>query len=208
MLELYGRNNSSNVQTVLIALHEMALPFKRHDAGLAFGVNNTPEYLRRNPNGLVPMLNDGALDVWETNTILRYLAQKHEPTPLYPTDAAARSHVERWMDWRQTTFGPAINVPFLQYIRVALEKRDMPLVRAKEVDAVRCMKMLDAQLEGKSFITGEAMTMADITLTIFVHRFFVLPLEVARPPLPNVERWIAHMRVRASVKPYTDMVLT
>lgn len=208
MLHLFGRENSSNVQTVLIALHEMGLPYQRTDAGLQFGINNTPEYLRRNPNGLVPMLTDGDLDVWETNTILRYLAQKYGPTTLYPTEAAARSHVERWMDWRQTTLGPAIGVPFLQYIRVAPEKRDMPLVRAKEAEAVRAMKILDAQLQGKSYVTGETLTMADITLVIFVHRFYALPLEIERPPLPNAQRWLAAMRARPSVKRYVEMALT
>jgi glutathione S-transferase len=208
MLHLYGRKNSSNVQTVLIALQELNMPFERTDAGLAFGVNSTPDYLRRNPNGLIPLLSDGDLDIWESNTILRYLAQKAGTTSLYPTEAAARSHVERWMDWRQTTFGPAINVPFVQYIRVAPEKRDMPLVRAKEADSIRCMKVLDAQLTGKSFICGDAFTMADLTNAIFVHRFFVLPFETARPSLPNVERWMAQVRARPSVAEYVSMALT
>jgi glutathione S-transferase len=208
MLQLYGRVNSSNVQTVLIALHELNLPFERHDVGMQFGVNNTPEYLRRNPNGLIPLLADDAVDVWESNTILRYLAQKYGPTPLYPTELVARSHVERWMDWRQTTLGPSAGFVFVHHYRLPPEKRDINVLRAKELDGIRNMKILDAQLEGKRFVTGDTFTMADITLFVTAHRYFILPFEAQRPELPNATRWIEQLRARASVKTYAQMAIT
>jgi glutathione S-transferase len=208
MLQLLGRENSSNVQTVLIALHEMGLPFERHDFGGPFGKTQTEDYLRRNPMALVPTLMDGELSVWESNTILRYLAHKYGPTPLYPDDPAARSYVERWMDWRQTAYGLSIGPVFLGYIRTTPEKRDMVMMHANEKKCGDYLKLLDAQLAGRAFITGETFTMADITLVIFVNRYYVMPIETPRPALPNVERWRAAVCARPSVKRYAEMKLT
>ena len=58
MLRIWGRTNSLNVQKALLALEEIGRPYQRIDAGLAFGVVNTPDYRAMNPNGLVPTLDD------------------------------------------------------------------------------------------------------------------------------------------------------
>ena len=207
-LQLLGRENSSNVQTVLIALHEMGLKYDRHDIGGPFGGNKTEAYLRRNPNGLIPILNDGELDVWESNTILRYLAHRYGPTPMYPDDPAARSHVERWMDWRQTSIGFAIGPVFMGYVRTKPEDRDMPLIRAQEKKCIDYARMLDHQLAGKSYVAGETFSFADATLGMFMHRYYVLPFETERPDLPNLKAWVERLRARPSVKRFTEMVLT
>jgi glutathione S-transferase len=207
-LQLLGRENSSNVQTVLIALHEMGLEYDRHDIGGPFGGNKTEQYLRRNPNGLVPILNDGDLDIWESNTILRYLAHRYGPTDMYPDDPAARSHVERWMDWRQTSIGPPLGQVFLGYVRTKPEDRDMAHIRAQEKKCIDYARMLDVQLAGKSYVTGESFTFADVTLAMFMHRYLVLPFEALRPDLPNLKAWVETMRARPTVKRYTSMTLT
>ena len=93
MLTIYGRTNSVNVQKVLWCLAELDVPYERIDAGLAFGKNNEPWYLALNPNGRVPLLVDGAFSLWESNTIVRYLAAKHGLGGLCPKlarDARAR----------------------------------------------------------------------------------------------------------------------
>jgi glutathione S-transferase len=207
-LQLLGRDNSSNVQTVLIALHEMGLEYDRHDIGGPFGGNKTPEYLRRNPNGLVPILNDGDLDVWESNAILRYLAHRYGPTDLFPEDPATRSHVDRWMDWRQTAIGPPLGQVFVGYVRMKPEDRDMTHIRAQEKKCIEYARMLDAQLAGKPFVTGAVFTFADVTLAMFFHRYFVLPFEAERPDLPHLKAWVERLRARASIKRYSDRVLT
>ncbi len=208
MLQLLGRNNSSNVQTVLIALAEMGIDFERHDFGGPFGKTKTDDYLRRNPNGLVPTLVDGELDVWETNTILRYLAHKYGPTPLYPDDPAKRSHVERWMDWRQTCFNFAIGPVFMGYVRTKPEDRDRHLIRAHEQKTITYAQLLDTHLSGKTFIANEVFSFADATLAMFVHRYFVLPFETPRPATPDLQAWVERMRARPSIATYTAMVLT
>ena len=110
MLEVLGRATSGNVQKVLFLLEELGAPYKRHDYGKTFeGTTLTPQYQAINPTQKVPTLRDGELHVWESHTILRYVANKQEAHALYPRDPAARSQVERWMDWTLAS----LNVAYL-----------------------------------------------------------------------------------------------
>src|SRR5580693_7242711 len=91
VIKIWGRNTSSNVQKVMWAVGEMGLPHERIDIGGAFGKNREAAYLAMNPNGLVPTLEeeDGFL-LWESNSIVRYLAVKHKSTVLEPADLRMR----------------------------------------------------------------------------------------------------------------------
>jgi len=86
MLRLWGRTSSINVRKVLWTLQELGVPFERIDAGLAYGHNHTPDYLAKNPNALVPLLEDGDFTLWESNAMVRYLCAKHAAATLYPDD--------------------------------------------------------------------------------------------------------------------------
>ena len=108
MLKILGRNNSSNVQKVIWACEELGLQYTREDVGGPFGGNNEPEYLAINPNGLVPTIVDENLVLWESNAIVRYLSNKHRPNLLLPEDPAEHATADQWMDWQQTTVGPAM----------------------------------------------------------------------------------------------------
>ncbi len=105
MLKIWGRTTSSNVQKVLWCCTELGIEYDRVDLGGPFGGNQDPEYLVMNPNGLVPTVKDGDLILWESNTICRYLCTTRSGERLYPTAPAARSHVERWMDWQLSNVG-------------------------------------------------------------------------------------------------------
>lgn len=146
MLRLWGRLSSINVRKVVLCAQMLELPFERVDAGLSHGIVNTPAYLRKNPNGLVPLLEDGDFTLWESNAIVRYLCASNR-SALYPHDLAARFDAERWMDWQQTTLNPAGSPGFKQLIRTPEAQRD----------------------------PGEALTMADIPIACEVHRWWGLP---------------------------------
>src|SRR5258708_27950737 len=92
MLKIWGRNTSSNVQKAMFAIGELKLAHQRIDIGGAFGKNKEPAYLAINPNGLVPTLeeDDGFL-LWESTSIIRYLAPSHAAAPLEPPDPPARA---------------------------------------------------------------------------------------------------------------------
>ena len=133
MLKIWGRTTSSNVQKVMWAVGELGLAYERIDIGGPFGKNNEPAYLAMNPNGLVPTLeeDDGFL-LWESNSIVRYLAAKHGPGKLEPKDLRAQASAGRWMDWQLSVAGPAITPVFWGLIRTPPEKRDPAAIDGRQ----------------------------------------------------------------------------
>jgi glutathione S-transferase len=125
MLKIWGRVNSINVQKVMWAVGELKLPHERVDAGMAFGVVNTPEYRKMNPNGRVPTIDYDGFVLWESNVIVRYLYAKHGPARTLEQGYSE----EKWMTGRRAP-SPRRSRPCLQLIRTPAEKRDMPAVEA------------------------------------------------------------------------------
>src|SRR3546814_8410351 len=106
MLKTLGRATSTNVQKVIWFCDEEGLAYEHdNDIGGAYGRNDTPEYLAMNPNGRVPVVIDGDFVMWESNSIVRYLARKRK-SAFYPTDFRARQVIERWMDWELSLAAP------------------------------------------------------------------------------------------------------
>ncbi len=123
MLVIWGRINSVNVQKVLLCCEELGIEYRRIDAGGPFGVVDTPEYRRRNPNGLVPTIDDDGFVLWESNAIVRYLAEKHRGS-LWPADPHVRAVADQWMDWTNTTYWPALRTGFLGLVRTPPAERN------------------------------------------------------------------------------------
>ncbi|VFS91794.1 Glutathione S-transferase GstB [Kluyvera cryocrescens] len=106
MVTLWGRNNSTNVKKVRWTLAELAVPYEQIMAGQGFGVNHDAAYLALNPNGLVPMLKDGDDVLWESNSIVRYLAAQYGAETLWQAVPIQRAKSEKWMDWANETLSP------------------------------------------------------------------------------------------------------
>jgi len=205
MLKIWGRISSLNVRKVVLAAQELGLPFERIDAGGSFGVVQTPAYLAKNPNALVPFVEDDQVALWESNVIVRYLCARHAPDTLYPLDLARRFDAERWMDWQQTTLNPAGRAGFVQWIRTPAERRD-PQIIAQSVAATEpLLGLLDAHLARQPFIAGDRLTMADLPLACEIHRWIGLPQP--RPPRPHLERWYDSMRARPASRGVLDLAL-
>ena len=204
MLKVLGRKTSSNVQKVLWCCSELNIPFEREDVGGPFGKNNTPEYLARNPNGLVPTIDDDGLVLWESNAIVRYLCAKHGVGKLWPNDLARRADADRWMDWQQTTLAPPMGVLFRGLLRQPPEVIDAEQMNGAMQKATAAMRILDAQLALHSFVAGDTLTMGDIALGNAAHRWFSLPRE--RPELPNVAKWYARLNDRPAYRQHIATV--
>ena len=204
MLKILGRKTSSNVQKVLWCCSELDIPFEREDVGGPFGKNNTPEYLARNPNGLVPTIDDDGFILWESNAIVRYLCAKHGAGKLWPSDLAPRADADRWMDWQQTTLAPPMGVLFRGLLRQPPEVIDAEQMNGAMQKATAAMRILDAQLALHSFVAGDTLTMGDIALGNAAHRWFSLPRE--RPELPNVAKWYARLNDRPAYRQHIATV--
>jgi len=198
MLTLWGRGNSNNVKKVLWCLAEIELPFEHVEAGGAHGVVDTPAFRALNPNGLVPVIRDGDLVLWESNAIVRYLAAVHSDGLLYPSDPVTRARGDRWMDWCSTTLAPVFRTVFWGLVRTPPEKRDGAAIAAAAAEVGRLLAMVDAELSARRHLAGDDFTMGDIPLGCFVHAWFAMPLD--RPSLPALARWYGDLLDRPAYR--------
>ena len=199
MLRLLGRRTSGNVQKVLFALEEIGLDYTREDYGRQFGNTGTSEYLSLNPTGKVPTLVDGELAIWESNTILRYLAATRAPMLTGSTPGEA-SYVERWMDLLLA----AVNPGYLAAFKGSkLDPAERPAAFDGQVSDLHAqMSVLDAHLEGRAFVALDKITIADIALAPIMGRCLNFPL--VRPEMPRLEAWHGAMAERSAYKAATS----
>jgi glutathione S-transferase len=205
MIKVWGRNTSSNVQKVMWAIGEIGLPHERIDIGGSFGKNREPAYLAMNPNGLVPTLEeeDGYL-LWESNSIVRYLAAKHRSGVLEPSDLRTRANAGKWMDWQLSVAGPAITPCFWGMIRTPPEKRDHAAIEDSKKKTTAAMAIIDEQLRRTAYIAGDVFSYGDIPVGVMAYRFRQLVPE--RPALRDFERWYAAISARQAFKDHVASV--
>jgi len=206
MLKIWGRANSINVQKVLWCCAELNLKYDRVDAGGKFGVNNTPEYLAMNPNGLVPTINDDGFVLWESHAIVRYLSHRHGTGTLWPKDEKACAGSDRWMEWYSTTLWNNLRPLFLNLVRVEPDKRDMKLVEESRRKMADNLKMVEINLAGSQFVAGNTLTMGDIPMGVALHRWFLLPIE--RPDYPRLADYYRRLKQRSGFAQHCAAPLT
>ncbi|GGG47805.1 glutathione S-transferase [Caldovatus sediminis] len=200
MLTIWGRTSSSNVMKVLWLCDELGVTYDRIDAGGAFGRTRDPDYLAKNPNALVPTIEEeDGFTLWESNTILRYLCNTRPGgAALYPAAPRERAEVERWMDWQLSRVTGPMTTLFFTYVRTPEEDRDLAAAARARDAAEELWGILDARLAGREFIAGAAFTIADIALGIQAHRWFNLP--VARAERKNLRGWYERLGQRPAYR--------
>ncbi len=199
-LVLWGRPTSTNVQKVLWLLTELGVAFEHRIVGGPHGGLDDPSFRALNPNGTIPVLQDGALSVWESHTVLRYLGDRFRAEALWPRDPAARSRVDRWLDWQATTAWPPIRLLFLGHVRDRSLSLDAPEAKTAltQID-VTFARLADAVGNG-GWVVGDRMTLADIPLAVAVSRLSRMELGVDVPS--PVAEWMA----RIAARPAFDVV--
>ena len=206
MIKLYGRRSSINVQKVLWCLGELGLEegrdFERIDAGLHFGVTTTPEFLAMNPNGLVPTLVDGASVLWESNTIVRYLAASRGNEDLLPMEPAMRAGIEKWKEGQRGALWATLRVAFLGLTRTPENERNYESIGHSHRQAARLLGIVDTTLQKQPYLALDRFTVADIGVALAAQRWFMLaekfPERVdAAVTLPTVQKWLATVTQRS-----------
>ena len=205
MLKIWGRTNSVNVKKAMWCVAELGLPHERIDAGMQYGVVNTPEYRKMNPTGLVPTIDDDGFTLWESHTIVRYLCARHSAGTLWPTDVRARADAERWMDWA-FAFQSAMRNVFWGLIRTPPEKRDANAIEDGKRKTLALLPVLEQTLARQPYVAGKSLTMGDIPIGCEVQRYMRVPIE--RPPFPAVEAWFERLRQRPAFVQHVDLPLT
>ncbi|MEM9750033.1 MAG: glutathione S-transferase family protein [Pseudomonadota bacterium] len=192
--KVWGRATSSNVQAVMWALAELGLEAERIDVGLTYGGLDTPAFRAMNPNGLIPVLQENGLTMWECPAILRYLGAAYGDDAFWPRDPKARAPLDMWAEWMRSTFLPPFIVVFLGLVRTPPEKRDDAAIAAALEEVKGPAKLLDAHLEDGPYLAGEAFSFADIAIGTFLYRYF--GMEIDRAPTPTLEAYYRRLTER------------
>jgi glutathione S-transferase len=204
MLKIWGRKNSSNVRKALWAAEELGLEYKAIDAGGAFGVVDSPEYRAKNPNGRVPMIEDGDFVLWESNSIVRYLLATHaNDSNWYRSDLQRRATADKWMDWTTSSFADPFRVVFWGVLRTPAEQQNWTAIKAGIKTCDDLLSTVNAALAEQPYLSGDEIGMGDIPLGSFIYAWFEMPIE--RAPQPHIEAWYARLRQRPA---YQKAVMT
>ncbi len=177
MLRILGRPTSINVRKVLWTADEIGLAYD-HEPQWATPAapSGSRELLKLNPNGLVPVIEDENGALWESNTICRYLAGKHERADLLPAEPLARAKVEQWMDWQATDLNAAWRYGFRALIRKDAGFDDEQLIAVSLATCAARLALIADQLKATgAYMAGAEFTLADIGVALSVHRIRSLP---------------------------------
>jgi glutathione S-transferase len=195
MLRILGKASSINVRKVLWTCREIGIEYQREDWGTGFAPTNTSEFLDMNPNGLVPVIEDEAGALWESNTICRYLAAKHGRADLLPANARARAGVEQWMDWQATDLNASWRYAFLALVRRDPFFQDTRQIETSVAEWNARMGILERRLAVTgAFAAGPDFTLADVVLGLSVNRWLMTPIE--RPNYPAAAAYFDRLKQR------------
>ncbi len=196
MLELWGRKNAYNVQKALWVLAELELEYVYNDVGSTPGDLQTPEFLALNPHARIPLITDDGAVVWESNSIVRFLAARYGAGRLWPEDALERSYAERWMDWELSKLQPDFIDLFWGYYRTPPESRNQSAINAAQQRCAQHFELLDRHLEQQPYLAGESFTMGDIPCAVCLYRYFQMGLAVEQPE--HVLQWYQRLSQRSA----------
>lgn len=196
MLKIWGRASSSNVMKLLWLCEELGIPYNRVDAGGAFGRTREAAYLAMNPNARVPTIEEpDGFTLWESNAICRYLVATHAPGhPLHPSEPRSRARVERWMDWQLGHLNAPMTTIFFTYVRTPEDQRNWPATNAARDEAEALWDIVEGALADGPFLGGAELSLADIALGPYAHRWLALP--ITRKPQPRLAAWHARLMAR------------
>lgn len=198
MLEIWGRRSAFNVQKALWTIGELELPHQHVEAGGSAGGLDAPDFLALNPNGRIPVVRDGEIIVWESHSIVRYLAAKHGAGTLWAVDPAERSLADRWMDWGQSAMQPDFMQLFWSFYRTPEPKRNPRRIESAAANCVQHFELLDRHLEEHAYLAGDQFTMGDIPAATSLYRYF--EMGVPTPEVPNVHRWYGELARRTAFR--------
>ncbi len=200
MLKIWGRKTSSNVQALMWSVGELGLPYQQHDLGHRYGGLDTPEFLHLNPNGTIPVLQDGDNPpIWETGAILRYLAARYGPDSFWPSGPVQRVEIDKWAEWAKLNVAMQFTVPvFWQVTRVPESERDEDAITQAVASLEAKLEIADAQLSRNTHITGPEFTLADIQLGHILFRYY--DIEIQRSSLSHLARYYGMLKERPAYR--------
>ncbi|MDJ0612550.1 MAG: glutathione S-transferase family protein [Rhizobiaceae bacterium] len=195
MATIWGRATSSNVQLAMWGAAEVGLDIERIDAGGAFGGTETEDFKAMNPNGLVPVLKDGDLVLFESAAILRYLGAQYGSDAFWPPKPKQRAPLDAWAEWTKTTLCPVlIYQVFWTLVRTPKVDRDMEALSEQVTQLGELMSRITPEFANKPFLGSDHLSFADIMFGHTLYRYYTLPIE--RPDLPDLAAYYDRLKAR------------
>jgi glutathione S-transferase len=193
-MKLYHNPLSPNVRRVRLTAAVLGLTLEEKKLDFAKGEHKNPEYLALNPNGAVPTLVDGDFVLTESRAIMQYLATKKPESGLLPRDEAARADVTRWQFWDASHFSPHLAaVAFERLLKGMMGLGDPDPGKIQEAlgSFRRFGAVLNKRLEGKQYVVGSALTLADLTLASSL--MYSKQAEIPVAEFANVQSWFSRI---------------
>jgi glutathione S-transferase len=193
-MKLYYNPLSPNVRRARLTAAVLGSELEEKLVDFSKGEHKLPEYLALNPNGAVPTLVDGDFVLTESRAIMQYLAAKKPESGLLPRDEALRADVSRWQFWDAAHFSPALgSLAFEKIIKAMMGIGDPDAAKVAEALANfrRFAAVLNQRLEGRAYIVGDALTIADLTLASSL--MYSAQTEAPVSEFPHVQAWFSRM---------------
>lgn len=186
MIRIYGYERSSNTQKVWWLCDELGVPFETVPKGGPHKGHKDADYLRLNPNGQIPTLEDDGFILWESNSILRYVAERYGGDRLVPADVRGRAIANKWMDWQLAALARPSSALINAVFRKRKDERNPADVKAAIDQLATMWTRLESDFGAGPFLAGD-FSIADIALAIYAHRWYLADAE--KPSFPILERW-------------------
>ena len=198
MIELHGFPMSPNTKRARLGLEEADVSYTFHDVDLMAAAHKQPAYLELNPTARVPAMVDGDYRLWESNAILEYVADVAKDKRLGPETPHERGDIAKWMFMGAAHLSPNIARIFAHTIRLPEDKRIPQLVTEGHAEVLRCLAPLDAGLAGKTWLVGERITIADVSVAPPLTVASMLQIDLSR--FANVTAWLERITSRDTWK--------
>ena len=185
---------SPNVRRVRLTAAVLGLQLEEQTLDLAKGEQKKPEYLALNTNGAVPTLVDGDFVLTESRAIMQYLASKKPEAGLLPRDEQARADMTRWQFWDSSHFSPQLGTLAFQRVlkpMMGIGEPDAGKVEEALTNFRRFAAVLNKRLDGKQYVVGDSMTLADLTLASSL--MYAQQAEVPLAEFPNIQAWFSRI---------------
>lgn len=204
-IKIWGRINSNNVKKAIWIAEELGLDYESVIVGGQYGGTKTPEYLALNPNSTIPTIQDEDFTLWESNAIVRYLANAYSTAKasLWIDDAKKRASGDKWMDWTSSSFSPAFRPIMWGLVRTPPDQQDHNEINAAVVTCNTLLSMADAALAKQDYLSGDQFGIADIPLGTFIYVWY--ELKIARDKHRHLEAWYERLKARPA---YQKAIMT
>jgi glutathione S-transferase len=198
-VKLYDAAFSPNCLRVRAVAHDLDIELELQAVDVFKGENAKDWFRALNPNGKVPVLQDGDFVLWESRAITAYLAEQRPERGLYPSETKARAIVDQWSYWQAIHLGPAMQrVAFERVLkrRFGRGEPDEAAIAEQLKETDRGLRVLDRALASRPWVAADTITVADFAVaSTFVQRE---PANIRLDDVPAVAEWIARLESRPS----------